>query len=148
MTQEKKQLLLKDLCGRLPYGVIVDYKENEFESPHWKITTIYPETLDGWISYDKKVGAGSESGSRPFDIGEFKPYLRSMSSMTEKETYIFRQDVLNEVEARCIHSFGSGEYSLAFTEANDWLNVHHFDYRGLIEKGLALEAPEGMYKNE
>ena len=34
------------------------------------------------------------------------------------------------------------------TEAMDWLNAHHFDYRGLIEKGLALEAPEGMYKTE
>ena len=128
MTKEEKQLLLKDLCARLPYGVIVDYKENEFELPHWKITTIYPETLDGWIGYNKRVGASSESGSRPFNIGEVKPYLRKMSSMTEKED--------NEY----INTF------LAMWDAVDWLNAHHFDYRGLIEKGLALEAPEGMYK--
>lgn len=28
----------------------------------------------------------------------------------------------------------------------DWLLAHHFDYRGLIPMGLALEATEGMYK--
>ena len=128
MTQEEKQLLLKDLCARLPYGVIVDYKENEFEIPHWKITTIYPDTFDGWIGYDKRVGAGSESGSRPFKIGEVKPYLRPMSNMTEDED--------NELNSARMGSYG---------EDVDWLNAHHFDYRGLIEKGLALEAPEGMY---
>ena len=131
MTQEDKQLLLKDLCARLPYGVIVDYKENEFEIPHWKITTIYPDTFDGWIGYDKRVGAGSESGSRPFKIGEVKPYLRPMSSMTEEEYKEFGYDVLR---------YTPREF--------DWLNEHHFDYRGLIEKGLALEAPEGLYKND
>ena len=132
MTQEDKQLLLKDLCARLPYGVIVDYKENEFETPHWKITTIYPETLDGWIGYDKRVGAGSESGSRPFKIGEVKPYLRPMSSMTEEEKDEYDRLVM------CNASW----------VVDDWLNEHHFDYRGLIKKGLALEAPEGMYKND
>ena len=128
MTQEDKQLLLIDLCGRLPYGVIVDYKENEFETPHWKITTIYPKTLDGWIGYDKRVGAGSESGSRPFKIGEVKPYLRPMSSMTEEEV---------KEEDNTVMKF-----------LQDFYNSHHLDYRGLIEKGLALEAPEGMYETE
>ena len=33
-------------------------------------------------------------------------------------------------------------------ELLDWLNAHHFDYRNLIGKGLALRAPEGMYKTE
>ena len=33
-------------------------------------------------------------------------------------------------------------------KAVDWLNAHHFDYRGLIDKGLAFEAPEEMYKTE
>ena len=140
MTQEDKELLLKDLCARLPYGVIVDYKENEFETPHWKITTIYPETLDGWIGYDKRVGAGSESGSRPFKIGEVKPYLRPMSSMTEEERIEFE---------RLSFVYDTSDGSMLFSEKGlDWLNAHHFDYRGLIEKGLALESPEGMYKKE
>ena len=141
MTQEEKNLLLKDICARLPYGVIVDYKENEFETPHWKITTIYPDTFNGWIGYDKRVGAGSEIGSRPFKIGEVKPYLRPMSSMTEEEyenlcnscTWLWFKDDLRTVT--------HGDY-----KCYDWLNKHHFDYRGLIEKGLALEAPRDMYK--
>ena len=133
MAKEDKELLLRDLCARLPYGVIVDYKENEFEFPHWKITTIYPETLDGWIGYDKRVGAGSESGSRPFNIGDVKPYLRPMSSMTDGEKTFYEY----HKEGHCSAGWA---YALV-----DWLNAHHFDYRGLIEKGLALEAKEGMY---
>lgn len=137
MTQEEKELLIKDLCGRLRYGV-----KAGSQASHLEINTIDGYFVDG-------------DGKKMFHLSEpdfwqtvdyFQYYLRPMESMTEKETYIFRQDVLNEVEARCIHSFGSGKYSLAFTEANDWLNEHHFDYRGLIERGLALEAPEGMYK--
>lgn len=137
MTQEEKQLQLIDLCGRLPYGVIIDYKENEFESPHWKIKTIYPETLDGWIGYDKRVGAGSESGSRPFKIGEVKPYLRPMSSMTEEERKYYNA-IVQLVQDGEVYEY----------EVVDWLSSHHFDYRGLIPMGLALEAPEGMYNTE
>jgi len=135
MTRKEKQLLIKDLYARVPYGVIVDYKENEFEAPHWKITAIYPDTFDGRIGYDKRVGAGYESGSRPFKIGEVKPYLRPMSSMTSDER--FEYDELQ-------HFYTHG---LDFNvDEVDWLLSHHFDFRGLIEKGLALEAPDGMYK--
>ena len=62
---------------------------------------------------------------------DFKPYLRPMSSMTEDE-----EDELNSARM--------GNYG----EDADWLNAHHFDYRGLIPLGLALEATEGMYKTE
>ena len=137
LTIENKELLLKDLCARLPYGVIVDYKKNEFEFPHWKITTIYPETLDGWISYNRRVGAGSESGSIPFKIGKFKPYLRPMSSMTEEEREEYKYIAPGIVIEDGIR--------LPNINQINWLNAHHFDYRGLIEKGLALVAPEGMY---
>ena len=142
MTQENKELLLKDLSARLPYGIIVDYKENEFETPHWKITTIYPETFDGLIGYDKRVGAGSESGSRPFKIGKFKPYLRPMSSMTEEEhrelSRLINDDKLltgDPGKTVCLHC----------GVVIDFHNSHHLDWRGLIPMGLALEAPEGMY---
>ena len=149
MTREEdKELLLKDLCARLPYGVIVDYKENEFEFPHWKITVIYPETLDGWIGYDKRVGAGSESGSRPFNIGEVKPYLRPMSSMTEKEKVELYAHYCKEMADNLTESNMSWEIRICVSDAFgvDWLNKNMFDYRGLIPMGLALEAPEGMYK--
>ena len=61
------------------------------------------------------------------------PYLRPMSSMTEEE----------RKEYQAFFNYDGVEYP---EEYIDWLNAHHFDYRGLIEKGLALEAPEGMYK--
>ena len=60
----------------------------------------------------------------------FKPYLRPMSSMTEEE----------EIYYNTIYT------TLKFYEKEDWLNAHHFDYRGLIPMGLALEAPKDMYK--
>ena len=131
MKQEDRQLLLKDLSARLPYGVIVDYKENEFEIPHWKINVIYPETMDGWIGYDEKVGVGSKSGSRPFNIGEYKPYLRTMSSMTEEE-----KKELGRIscEGNIEHKYG------IFYKSQDYLNSIHVDYRGLISKGLAIEV--------
>ena len=141
MINEEKQLLLKDLCSRLPYGVIVDYKESEFELPHWKITTIYPNTFDGWIGYDEKVGAGSKSGSRPFEFGEVKPYLRPMSSMTEEEKKEYTL-----LSNYCI----STSTGFAYIEAQkliEWLDKNMFDHRGLIPMGLALEAMEGMYKD-
>lgn len=154
MTQKEKSLLLQDLCARLLYGVIVDYKENEFELPHWKITAIYPETMDGWISYYKRIGAGSESGSKPFKIGEVKPYLRPMSSMTEEE----RKEIEELIKSHKPSPDGiinnKGMDNLLFSVSStsgyliDWLNAHHFDYRGLIEKGLALEAPKDMYNFE
>ena len=150
MKQEEKQLLLQDLCTRLPYGIIVDYKENEFEFPHWRITTIYPETMDGWIGYYKRVGAGSESGSRHFNIGDVKPYLRPMLSMTKEEK--------NELTEMTITSPNLETAAVLFRERHyeeephwrndwaicslpkvlNWLNAHHFDYRNLIEKGLAI----------
>ena len=68
----------------------------------------------------------------------FKPYLRPMSSMTEGE-----KKELNNVLEFQYYSDDS-----CMCESTDWLNAHHFDYRNLIEKGLALEAPDGMYKND
>jgi hypothetical protein len=112
MTNEEKQLVLKDLCTRLPYGVIV--KEN-----------------DGVKENDNKL----------FKIDMFdgciKPYLRPMSSMTEEEINEYENFITNEKDDQ-----------LRFCNELVFYNSHHFDYRGLIEKGLAIEAPEGMYKTE
>ena len=135
MTAQQKEDLLKEFHP--------DYKENEFEIPHWKITTIYPDTFDGWIGYDKRVGAGSESGSRPFKIGEVKPYLRPISSMTEDEKAFL--DTTKEIEYTQTGLTGEGTLTL---ESYDYLNSIHVDYRGLIPMGLALEASKGMYKTK
>ena len=126
MTQEDKQLLLKDLCAKLPYGVIVKLP-HPYEEFKASIKAINPER---GIVYYEKYGV---KGSPLFDtsIWRVKPYLRPISSMTEKEWKEY-------------HSLRYCDTSNA--DRVDFLNSHHLDYRGLIEKGLALEAPEGMYK--
>ena len=117
MTEEEKQLLFTDLCARLPYGVILDNGV--------KLRTI--DALTKVIS-----GDGSDR-----NIEFVKPYLRPMSSVTDEEQYEYDYAIENNkftgFRGRIIWGL-------------DWLNAHHLDYRGLIENGLALEAPEGMYK--
>lgn len=112
MKQEEKDLLLKDLCARLPYGVkgLINGCK----------CTIYPHDIE---DFEK-------------DLRTITPFLRPLSSMTEEE----RQN-----------------YGLLLTDAHyntrpsttlsliDWLNEHHFDYRGLIDKGLAIEVKGDDY---
>ena len=127
MTQEEIQLLLKDLCARLPYGVKVKYIFDDGSHCPFELSTkILQECLDKG----------------------FLPYLRPMSSMTKEE--------FDEYMHFTKHSWEGidkeeDDYYIKVKDRDvyfDWLLEHHFDYRGLIEKGLALEAPEGMYKNE
>lgn len=130
MTQEEKQLLLKDICARLPYGVII--KSISGDDRGQVIDISYPQ---GAVAYNGVNGCKYSE--------EFKPYLRPMSSMTEEEIFEFIQICdtflwIGEKKSTCILSL----------EQMDWLNAHHFDFRGLIEKGLALEAPADMYKTE
>lgn len=122
MTQEEKILLLQDLCTRLPYNVKVKH-----------LLDTYPSDLL-CIDAEKNVVYVNHYGREgKYKIECIRPYLRPMSLMTKEEEKQF-QDV--------------NLYELPYmVEGLDWLNAHHFDYRGLIEKGLALEAPEGMYNN-
>ena len=133
MTQEEKQLLLIDLCARLPYGVKVWYKYGLLASGKFATSL---RLADEKIALSRKFN--KEGDWYPIEeAGEIliKPYLRPMSSMTEEE----------KINYRAFFNYDGVEYP---DEYIDWLNAHHFDYRGLIEKGLALEAPEGMYKAE
>ena len=147
MTQEEKILLLQDLCGRLPYGVIVDYKENEYDSRQWKISTLHAPAYsqsgslistdnEGWIEYEEYKGCGMSTGSSPLHIEKNLPFLRPMSSMTEEEK--------KEYDVFCIKPYLGIAEEMACNFI-DWLNKKMFDYRGLIPMGLALEAPKGMY---
>ena len=132
MTQEEKQLLLKELCTRLPYGVRVK---------------VFDEGILSVGNHEKGVLDGKETMSDDYFVikcnkdswliscEDFKPYLRPMSSMTEEE----------KIGYQAYFNYDGVEYP---EEYIDWLNEHHFDYRGLIPMGLALEAPEGMYKGE
>lgn len=151
MTQEEKELLLIDLSARLIYGVIVDYKESEYDFHNWKIDSLHTPTYsesgilidtdyEGWINFTEYKGCGMSTGSRPLHLEKNLPFLRSMSSMTdeEKEKYCELQDEVLYSSGRLVTD--------NIADMVDWLNSHHFDYRGLIEKGLALEAPKDMYK--
>lgn len=154
MNEEERKLLIKDLCGREPYHPRINvinqgyegFKDGEFDTDLW---------LDHIDAFR-------------FDRIEILPYLRPMSSMTEDEK--------EELKSKCLHTETEEDWegvrcdswgieildkydtkrwdntiyvsSIINMDAIDWLNAHHFDYRGLIGRGLALEAPEEIYNNK
>jgi hypothetical protein len=131
MTQEQKDLLKKVLCEMLPYGVKL-YHADDYGDNIGKLESIN-------ISNDECV-IWNYNGTDTdiFDIEICKPVLRSMSSLSEKE-----KDGLRDKNILiAISTSGTVETTI---DGFDWLNKNMFDYRGLIEKGLALPAPEGMY---
>lgn len=140
MTQEEKQLLLTDLCARLPYGVkcLVYFKKTKYIMT---LRTGLPNIFGKWDFYNENYSICSDN---------FKPYLRPMSNMTEEEKHYIDYEWGADNDGD-ITTYSSCEGGMSIVECacivgfQDWLNAHHFDYRGLIPKGLALEAPEGMY---
>ena len=142
MTQEDKQLLLKDLCTRLPYGVICRYAA---------VIPLLGEALNyGPLQEIRRKGEYFTVNGADCLYDDIKPYLRPMSSMTEEERdeLYTTMDWYGEIdEAGNVYTKGQEKvYKETFYEYTDWLISHHFDYRGLIEKGLALEASEEMYR--
>ena len=146
MTQEEKNLLLKDLSARLPYGVKISIPDLLISS----IKNI--EVLNEIFKGDDGLYRVNDSGIL---IEYVKPYLRPMSSMTEEEKgeleYLSEEYFGKALDKQFQESLSSNinegeilEY-IASSVIVDWLNENYFDYRGLIEKGLAIEAPEGMY---
>lgn len=130
MTKEEKELLLRDLSARLPYDVIVDY-----ESYIYVLNEIDPACKDIDFITVRIQDVKRLICANSVMIENIKPYLRPMSSMTEKE----RTEWMNITHAQNWLIISN------LDKAVHWLNAHHFDYRGLIEKGLALEAPRNMY---
>lgn len=135
MTREEKQLLMADLCARLPYGVIaqVDGWDEEEEIDVIVPLRVYSINTDGYACF----------GVNDYNVDycmieDCTPYLRPMSSMTEEERRIFTTLLA---------------HALPFTTV-EWLDKKHFDHRTnedgdhLINIGLALEAPEDMYMEE
>ena len=121
MTQEEKDLLIKDLCARLPYGVIcqVEFKENgKYNSKVMLLSGIFTDE-----AYFTTKGGSIYSN-------EYKPYLFPLSSMTDyqKSDYQF------------ITERWMNDPSHSISDSIDWLNKNHFDYRSLIEKGLAIDV--------
>ena len=128
MAQEDKELVIIDLSARLNYGLRIQLTGSK---------TIC--SLLGIRHNEIYTNVDSE----PFDVDFVKPYLRPMSSMTEEECKEAKTNgciIYHDTSPK-----NRGLMVIASPKGIDWLNKHYFDYRGLIEKGLALEAPEGMY---
>ena len=124
MEEKDKQLLLKDLCARLPYGVKVEltkYKK--------KCLLCGIDGEDLYLNIDYPVYLGDS----------IKPYLRSMSSMTEEEVKEFYDVECIDAKVGYIKPTWNWHFTI---NGIDWLNAHYFDYRGLIPKGLAIEVTE------
>lgn len=145
MTKEEKQLLLKDLASRLPYIVICKGINRFFDIDKDKYMVdrevVGPLTN---IEYDYCILCLTQKCK----LSTVKPYLRPMLSMTDEEYVEYRKagelDTLDSAEALKQKAAGK-RYISSWYRGTDWLLEHHFDYRGLIEKGLALEAPKDMY---
>lgn len=118
ITTEERQLLLADLCARLPYGVNISLDEE----CNARLTGI---DEDGNLTADIPADFA-------FNIDDIKPYLRPMSSMADEEGKEY--NIL----------LTTGQYF----KLVDYLNRKMFDYRGLITMGLALPAPDGMYNGQ
>lgn len=145
MTQEEKQLLFKDLCARLPYGVKCFCKWSK-EAPNGTVGCV--QGISAFLLDEFDLMDEPEYGCQ---VSEIKPYLRPMSSMTDEEyeEYEKANDLDTDDSSETLKENMRAKSRVRISKwyhGVDWLNEHHFDYRGLIEKGLALEAPEGMYK--
>ena len=151
MTQEHKELLLKDLCSRLPYGV-------KYMKYSWGygLDQEIPE-VEVLECVDKN---GYISNTKVYTVEDIKPYLFPLSSMTEEQKRELLE--LTGYEQICEESCGFnsrgvyinivGEYEYEYENNQesiilyiddigiDWCNKNHFDYRGLIPKGLAIDA--------
>ena len=132
MTHEDKDLLLKDLCARLPYHCRVFY---EYVDDLNNKTYGYSLTLNTWCIDEFNA-----------DKAVVKPYLRPMSSMTEEEENewcgLNIDPLLEAVNERHTRIEDLMLRAKSQYKPLDWLNKHHFDYRGLIERGLAIEVTE------
>jgi Fe-S-cluster containining protein len=128
MTQEEKEFLLKDLCGRLPYGVKFKFKYAESSSEIMR--AIY---LENYVVINSK--------DYSCEINDIKPYLFPMSSMTEEQKKEYTH-IVNYISSDDTDNWKEGEfiYVEQFEQLMHFYHKNHLDYRGLIEKGLAIDA--------
>lgn len=131
MKQEKKEILLRDLCSRLPYGVRAQVCERNDEDGSYfynncEVLGIKSNSLVEFIRIDdsgKKYGR-----SDWFNVSWFKPYLFPMPNIQDKPLDKLDKLITNK------------KFYEITNIGQDWFNLHYFDYRGLIEKGLAIDC--------
>lgn len=126
MTQEDKDLLIKDLCARLPYGV--------------KLQIEGTQTPTTFRAYNNHLGVMLDA-IKAFPIDMCKPYLFPLSSMTEEQRNELMAIANDEYDTGVFLANVCGEYSPTYRQV-DWLNEHHFDFRNLISRGLAIDATD------
>ena len=127
-----KEKLIRDLCARLPYGVKVLYDNKVFSIDY--VSSIHEEIkLDTRDNYT-------------INVSDVKPYLFPLSSMTEEQKKEYRKVCELDTEILSKHPMDETPFP-ALYNSQDWLNKNHFDFRGLIEKSLALDATNlGVYE--
>lgn len=125
MKQVDKKLLLLDLCTRLPYGVMCDIG---LDHPV-QLQQIFVDRLDGIL-----LDFYEDGNDYQVYLSECKPYLIPLSSMNEEQKIIY-----GDLCYAIIRSLAQN-VQVGLNELTDWLNKNHFDYQGLIEKGLAIDA--------
>ena len=135
MTSEDKELLLKDLCARLPYGVKLGFYASATKQTY-ECTLLGLEPQE-----DKPIIAKTENGSFYMLADNVKPYLFPLSSMTKKQKTECLKGTSLEI-SKYDEIYGYSEYTdlECYLKVIDWLNKNHFDYRNLIENGLAIDA--------
>ena len=156
MDKDNRNLLLQDLSSRIPYGVKVAVNQSELRNYDykWKNWSFdeEPQEIDGVSIYGVTFGCMDMSdGVIGFEY--IKPYLFPLSSMTEEQwkelrNLIYEDFTLDEEfnEGLCYKTYGDILVWLDEKPINecyfifDYFNKNHFDYRGLIEKGLAIDA--------
>lgn len=149
MTEHDKKLLYQDLCARMPYGVIVRHADHLVDSDGnytgqfwYKRGYLYDICRIDRITTTiiESEGSDEEGYEHICDLERSLPYLRPMSSMTEEEKHellrfgVVNLDKYNNAIDVCCVGFGN------HAKVQDYLNSIHVDYRGLIEKGLAIEV--------
>lgn len=152
MAEQDEELLLNDLCARIPYGVKGKCEiDASYDTTFDTIFQLhkFDAILEGFkkgllfvtplIEDEDEQEFANEEAADGIDILDFKPYLRPMSSMTDDEALEF----MEMTGAEFIHAnlIGVGECKpYDISDIIDWFNEHHFDHRGLINKGLAIEV--------
>ena len=121
MTEKEKNLLIGDLCARLPYEVKFMCNKNIYTAKG--LDLIVTDESDWEYAVTTKEIA-------PIEIDFIKPYLFPLSSMTEEQ----KQEYQHITERWMYDS------SYSISDSIDWLNAHHFDYRNLIQMNLAIDA--------
>ena len=131
MTQENKDLLLKDLCARLPYGIkfLRESWNYEWDQELSVIEVLEDIDKDGYINKTKV-----------YNVEDIKPYLFPLSSMTEEQKQYLKNRFCYDWDGE---PYDLWKYQIEIEDTDefiDWFNKNHFDYRGFIEQSLALDA--------